>query len=305
VDEQKQNGADFIKVYSRLSRDAYFAIIDEAKRQKIPVEGHVPTRVTAWEATTAGQKSIEHLMGISFACSSREKDLWPSAATTKTMVEGDTLEVQAWRTYSHEKCKRLFEELKKNHSWPVPTLVVYRTFGLLNDSQFRNDKRVGYFGGEFRDWLVAKDDFRLKSWTVADFNLERELFRHEQEVVGELFRAGVAMLAGTDAGNPFCFPGFSLHDELALLVEAGMSPLGALQAATRNAALFMSTSDRYGSIAPGKIADLVLLDADPLRDIRNTSKISEVFKAGKEFDRAALDQMLKTAKLAAEATLAK
>jgi hypothetical protein len=264
-----------------------------------------PTRITAWEATAAGQKSIEHLMGISFACSRREKELWPRAITTKTMVEGDTLEVQAWRTYSHEKCVSLFEEFKKNGSWPVPTLVVYRTFGLLNDSQFRNDGRVSYFGGEFRDWLVAKDDFRLKSWTAADFELERELFKHEQEAVGELFRAGVPMLAGTDAGNPFCFPGFGLHDELALLVEAGMSPLGALQAATRNAASFMDASDGYGSIAPGKIADLVLLEADPLQDIRNTSKISEVFEAGKEFDRAALDQMLKTAELAAKATPAK
>ena len=302
VDAQKQSGADFIKVYSRLSREAYFAILAEAKRQNIPVEGHVPIRITTWEATAAGQKSIEHLMGIGFACSSREKDLWPNAATTKTMLASDTLEVEAWRTYSHEKCKRLFLEFKKNGSWPVPTLSVYRTFGLLDDSQFRNDRRLSYFSGEFRDWLAAKDDPRLASWTPADFQLERELFRYEEKAVGELFRGGVPMLAGTDTGNPFCFPGFSLHDELALLVEAGMSPLGALQAATRNAALFMDASDRYGSIAVGKMADLVLLDADPLQDIRNTSKISEVFVRGQEFDRTALDQILNTAaELAAKA----
>ena len=302
VDEQKQRGADFIKVYSRLSRDAYFAVIDEARRQSIPVEGHVPMRISAWEAIAAKQKSIEHLTGMSFACSSQEKDLWPRAMSTKTLIESDTLEEEAWRSYSDEKCKRLFEELKKNDSWPVPTLVVYRSFGLLNNAQFTSDNRIRYFGGEFRDSLVAKDDFRLKEWTAADFELERELFTDEKKAVGELFRAGVPMLAGTDTGNPFCFPGFSLHDELALLVEAGLSTLGALQAATRNAASFMAASDRYGSVTPGKVADLVLLDADPLQDIRNTSKISEVFAAGKEFDRAALDQMLKTAELAARPT---
>src|SRR2546426_11493194 len=106
-----------------------------------------------------------------------------------------------------------------------------------------------YFSGEFRDWLSPKDDPRLKSWTSADFELERELFKDEQELVGELFRAGVPLLAGTDTGNPYCFPGFSLHDELALLVESGSTPLAALQAATRNAAIFMNAADRYGSVA--------------------------------------------------------
>src|ERR1700738_2894138 len=105
-------------------------------------------------------------------------------------------------------------------------------------------------------------------------------------------KAGVGILAGTDTGNPYCFPGFSLHDELALLVESGVSPLGALQAATRSAAVFMDAADKYGSVAPEKIPDLVLLRADPLADIHiNTTKIVEVFSAGKEFDRVALDQM--------------
>jgi Amidohydrolase family/Domain of unknown function (DUF4440) len=107
------------------------------------------------------------------------------------------------------------------------------------------------------------------------------------------------MLAGTDVGNPFCFPGFSLHDELALLVESGLTPLAALQSATSNPAMFMNAADRYGSIARGKIADLVLLDADPLQDIHNTTKIRAVFVAGKEFDRAALDSILRVAEAAA------
>jgi Amidohydrolase family len=171
----------------------------------------------------------------------------------------------------------------------------------LNDAELRSDKRINYFGGEFRDWLSAKDDPRLKSWTTADFELERELFRDHQQLVGELSHAGVPLLAGTDAGNPFCFPGFSLHDELALLVESGVSPLGALQMATRNPARFMGATDKYGSVTQGKIADLILLDADPLQDIHNTTKISEVFLDGKEYDRPALDQILASAEKSANA----
>jgi Amidohydrolase family/Domain of unknown function (DUF4440) len=299
VDEQKQRGADFIKIYSRLSRDAYFAIMDEARKQHIEVQGHVPDRITAWEATEAKQKSIEHLLGMPYACSSREKELWLLSAKTQSMLEGDRVELDAFRSYSQEKCDRLLREFIRNGTWAVPTLSVYKTFGFLNDAELRSDTRMRYFGGEFRDWLGAKDDPRLKSWASADFELERELFKQEQRLVGELFRSGVPLLAGTDTGNPYCFPGFSLHDELALLVEAGLTPLAALQSATSNAAVFMNATDRYGSIARGKIADLVLLDADPLQDIHNTTKIRAVFVAGKEFDRAALDSILRVAEAAA------
>ena len=299
VDEQKQRGADFIKIYPGLSRETYFAVLDEAKRRNISVVGHLPHGITAWEASMAGQKSIEHLIGIAFACSTREGELGSKANRSKTMIETDRLEIEASKTFSREKCGRLFQQFIKHSTWQVPTLTVYSTFGMLNDSNFRSDRRMKYYGGEFRGWLDAKDDSRLKSWSDSDFQVERELFRHEKELTGELFRAGVPLLAGTDAGNPYCFPGFSLHDELRFLVESGMTPIAALQAATWNAAVFMGATDRYGSIERRKVADLVLLDADPTRDINNTTKISEVFENGKEFDRAALDDILKAAKAAA------
>ena len=107
-----------------------------------------------------------------------------------------------------------------------------------------------------------------------------------------MYRAGVPILAGTDTMNPQCFPGFGLHDELALLVDAGLSPLAALQAATRNAADFMGQLDRRGTIEVGKTADLVLLDKDPLADIYNTRTIQTVVLRGKLYPRAALDAML-------------
>jgi hypothetical protein len=301
VDEQVRNGADFIKIYGMLSRDEYFAIVDEANKKHIDVEGHVPRRISIWEATAAKQKSIEHLNGIGIGCSTREEELWPKVVAAKSAEEVDRLVVEASRSYDGDKCRRLFAEFKKNNSWPVPTLAVSRSFASLNDSKFTTDERTKYFGGEARLWLVADDDFRLKDKSDEHFKLQREYFAFDKRLVGELFRAGVPMLAGTDVGNPYCFPGFSLHDELALRVEAGVSPLAALQAATRNAALFMGAVDKYGSVKPGLVADLVLLDADPLMDIHNTARISAVFLGGKVFDRAALDGLLSQAERTASA----
>lgn len=294
VDDQQQKGADFIKVYSRLTPDAYFGIAAESARVGIPFEGHVPNQVSAWKASDAKQKSFEHLYGIPIACSTREEELQGKMLQTTTMKERQVLAAAGAGSYSESKCNLLFARLRANNNWQVPTLTALRPKN-WKDPQLSNDPRLRYFGGEYLNWLTAKRDSPSKGWAAQDRKLEAQQFEFDKKLVGAMFRAGVPLLAGTDSGNPYCLPGFSLHDELALLVESGLTPLAALQAATRNAALFMNAEDRYGTVSKGKAADLVLLDADPLRDIHNTTKISEVFLSGKEYDRAALDEILATA----------
>jgi hypothetical protein len=304
VDDQKQKGADFIKVYGGLSREAYYAILDESKRQGIPAEGHVPDSISAWEATAAGQKSMEHLNGLAVACSTKQKELMPKVEAAMSVEESDPLFLEAAHTYSEEKCQRLFAEFKKNGTWQVPTLTLWLTFARFNDPQFTSDDRLRYFGGQMRGFLTGKDpagnvDARFQGMTESSFAMNRQVLTNDEKLVGAMFRAGVPILAGTDNSNPYVFPGFSLHDELALLVESGLTPLGALQAATRNPAIFMNAQDQYGSVTAGKIADLVLLNADPLADIHNTTRIATVFLGGKEFDHPALDQILSSAESAA------
>ena len=300
VDEQEKNGANFIKVYDRLSRESYFAIIDEAQRQDIPVVGHVPFEISAWEASAAGQKSIEHVHAVPLACSSHEAELRSRlVASPNSWKLWNTIYMQAYQTYDDAKCQRLVTEFRRNGTWLVPTLVVFRSAAFSNDPQFRNDDRLRYFSGQMRTWLEKPFVAERSTFETADWTIERQLFTRRTALVGTLFRAGASLLAGTDTPNPFVFPGFGLHDELALMVEGGVTPLGALQAATRNPAVFLGIIDKYGSVSPGKIADLVLLDADPLNDIRNTTKISEVFLSGKEFTRAALNQLLKDAESSA------
>jgi Amidohydrolase family len=203
---------------------------------------------------------------------------------------------QGFRSVDAHKCQALFDEFKKNGTWQVPTLTVNRLWGRLDDNSLRSDKRLAYIDKKSKERWQERIEPQTRRWGYAEYQLQRSLFAADQHIVGFMFRAGVPIMAGTDAMNPYCFPGFSLHDELALLIDSGMTPLSALQAATINPARFLGRTDDLGIVAPGKIANMVLLDADPLADIRNTTRIRAVWLEGRLFDRASLDRILEEAR---------
>ena len=306
VQQQRERGADFIKVYSKLSRNAYFAIADEANKCGIRFEGHVPESVTAAEASNAGQKSIEHLTRVADACSKEETSIDsemqrqealfrpPDATMAQKIDSGKTiirLNMRVVETFDDATAQSLFALFAKNRTWQCPTLTLLRA--QIDDPLPANDPRLKYLSGEMRaKWDAGYYKNVPNEPRAAIVKLSRLQFDESVRLVGLMYRAGVPILAGTDAMNPHCFPGFGIHDELALLVDAGLSPLAALQAATRNAAEFMGQLDRRGTIEVGKIADLVLLDKDPLADIHNTLAIQAVVLGGKLYPRAALDSML-------------
>jgi len=295
VDEIKADGADFVKIYNGIPRDAYFTLADEARKQNIPFAGHLPYKVRASEAADAGQRSIEHLDGIAVGCSKREESIIKELQPLH-YIEKMNLVAAAFNSFDAAKCQALFAQFRDKGTWQVPTLTLHRAFGFLNDGHFTSDARLAYMSGEVRHRWQPENDFRFRRWRPAEFELHRELFSADEKLTGVMYRAGVPLLAGTDAMNPFCFPGFSLHDELGLLVDSGLTPLAALQSATLRPAEFLGRTEELGVIAPGKRADLVLLSADPLADIRNSKQIQAVWLQGKYFDRAALDQLLNSAK---------
>jgi hypothetical protein len=299
----KKAGADFVKVYELIPVDAYVAIADEAKVLGIPFAGHVPQLVTPVQASDLGQRSMEHLYGLPSGFSSREDEVMKKRAKglkTKKGIAALRANSEAVRaiiksSYNEEKAKDLFAKLKKNGTWQCPTLTVLRSIAWLDDARFVDDPRLKYVPPEVMAFWNPKTDFRFKTKTAADYALMKQEFKESLELVKKLQSAGVGILAGTDELNPYCFPGFSLHDELSLLVDAGLTPLESLQTATINPARYCAKADRQGTIEAGKDADLVLLDANPLTDIRATTKIRAVVAGGRMYDRAALDRLLSEA----------
>jgi imidazolonepropionase-like amidohydrolase len=295
----KRQGYDFIKVYQFLPREAYFALADEARRQNISFAGHVPFSVSAAEASDAGQKSFEHLFGVNLACSTQEASLRPLLAEAAANVgKAFTPHIELFirneseplASYSAQKGTALFQYLAKNGTYVVPTLVLHRALASGADPAFRNDPRLKYMSPDIRKQF---------DWELGFFTSYRPVYEHYLHIVGTIHRAGVKILAGTDTLNSYCFPGFSLHDELALLVTAGLSPLQALQAATLNPARYLGLSNLLGTIEKGKIADLVLLEANPLENIGNTKKIAAVVVNGRYLPKESLQKMLADVEVAA------
>ena len=290
---QKKDGArraDFIKVYSFIPKVAYYGIVREAKRLGVPFAGHVPYSITMTEAADSGQRSVEHEDDLMRACSSQDSVLRARAADTMTFhrqVEAIREQSQLLATsYDSRRCRGVIAALVRNRTWFTPTLVVYKPYNHAFDSSDTHPEWSKYVPGIVQGGWMR----RVHALAPKDSLTVRKFFSFAR--TNELNKAGVRMLAGSDTPQPFVYPGFSLHEELELLVEAGLTPLEALRTATYNPAEFLGALDSLGSVAKGKVADLVLLDANPLTDIRNTRRISAVVANGRLFDRPALNRLL-------------
>jgi hypothetical protein len=202
--------------------------------------------------------------------------------------------------YSPEKAAALFAAFRKNGTWQCPTLTLLRSIAYIDDASLTNDPRIKYMPRWARqEWTPQNASNLYGQRSTADMAFAKKEFQKQLELVGAMQTAGVGILAGTDTSNAFCMPGFSLHDELGLLVKAGLTPMQALQTATLNPARFLGRERDLGTIEKGKIADLILLDSNPLEDISNTRKIASVIKGGTLLPRAALDDMLSQVEAAA------
>lgn len=284
VDMLKSRGVDFIKIQSYVPRDAYFAIADESKKQNIVFVGHVPDAIRASEASSAGQKSFEHLIGIFKASSTVEDELLKGPKGPGRFLE----------TYDPAREAAIIQLLAKNQTWQCPTLYWERGQWLVDAIDVTRDP----------DGRYAPLFWREKSWPkftagiIKDLDTDplpvRQRFvEHELDIVRKLHQAGVPFLAGTDTpAGVDVLPGFSLHLELQRFVAAGFTPLEALQTATINPAKFLEKTTDFGTVESGKSADLVLLDANPLDDIASTRKIDAVFANGRYYSRADLDRIL-------------
>jgi len=292
VADLKRRGADFIKLQSLIPREAVFAIAEEARKQQIPFEGHVPDSVRASEMSETGMKSFEHLIGIFEGSSPNEDDF----------LKGDKTEGKFLATYDAARAAALAAILAKNQTWQCPTLVWERGGNLVDVSDFSKDTRVKYVPAAWKNktWKRFTDEI-TQGYGTDDLDTRKQFIERELEVVQMLRKTGVPFLAGTDTpAGVHIFPGFSLHEELQRFVAAGFTPLDALQTATINPARFLGIEDQAGTVEKGKLGDLLLLSANPLEDIANTQKIAGVVVNGRYYSRAELDKMLSRVEIAAD-----
>ena len=301
VDTVKKRGLDFVKVLS-VPRDSYFAIAEEAKREKIPFVGHVPYSASIREASAAGQKSIEHLSGVLLACSSREEEFRAqglAALGRRDYAAYQKLGSQIMATYDPVKAGALFLQLAQSNTWQVPTLVWTQANSQIDNPDIESAPHLKYVPASVRgQWDPAKLRANVSSDELVVLKAEAA---RDVELVKAMHSAGVQFMAGSDGPDPYVIPGFSLHDELEWLVKSGFTPLQALQSATFNPAQFLGKMEKYGVVEPGHVADLILLDENPLTDISNTRKIFGVVVNGKYYSRQELDAMLQQVeKLAAQ-----
>ncbi len=283
VDMLKTRGVDFIKVQSGIPREAYFAIADESKKVGIPFEGHVPDAIRASEAIAAHQRTFEHLIGIFEASSPDETKYLTGKKTVGMFLD----------TYDPAREAAIIKLIAKNHVWQCPTLYWERGQWLVDSIDYTKDPDLAYAPHSWveKHWPAAQKGI-MKSLDTDPLPVREKFVTHELEIVRKLHAAGVPFLAGTDTpAGVDVLPGISLHLELQRFVAAGFTPLQALQTATLNPAIFYNKRNDYGTVQPGRIADLVLLEANPLDDIANTRKIAGVIADGRYLSPQDLEQL--------------
>lgn len=296
----RQQRIDFIKPYDSMSAPTFRALASAAKAADMPISGHIPRQIAVGEAIDLGQTTIEHAQALTWACAPA-----PDAARRTYYLEdphrrfGRNLDYPGFAafaaatvdSYDKDACRKLMQAMVRRDVHYIPTLVTRRFDVLAAFREYRDDPLLAYIDSTTRrHW--ARDAANYAALDTASRMALYRFLLHSTALTGEAYRTGVPILVGSDAPDSYIFPGFSYHLEMEMLAEAGIPPLAILKAATVQAVRFSKEDRDYGSLAPGRLADLLILDADPLSDISNSRRIHAVIAAGHLWDRAALDGLL-------------
>ncbi|OUS01043.1 hypothetical protein A9Q86_09880 [Flavobacteriales bacterium 33_180_T64] len=291
---------DFVKTYNGILPKYYFQLLDEAEKKSISILGHRPRAVSAIEASKAGHKSFEHARLFLFECYSGSEELRAKYLTRYKgeFNEGGALDnTTALRDMIDNHSESMFEdlvnEMVKNNTWFCPTHLTRKMDAYADNEAYLNDPRLKYINAiERRNWIGDTKGMINMDPTPEGRKTYMDFYKKGLELTGKAHKAGVKILAGTDANDTFCFPGFSIHDELLELVKAGLKPSEALKSATIHPASYFNLSHKYGTLEIGKVADIIILEKNPLSNIANTKKINMIIDGRHVYSRSNLDEIL-------------
>lgn len=291
VNKFAEQKVDLIKTYFRLSPKVFGWVSHDAKKHGIAVGGHIPIRMSVSEASRKGLRSLEHARDLLFDGFYDSKKFRKSAISQDPSIE---LMHDMVDHYDSSLTAKTFKIMNSNNTWYVPTHVTRKMEAFADEIDFRNDARNKFIPNMLLEaWNSDADRVIDRDSSKYGRDAYRKFYEKGLEVTGEAKKAGVKILVGTDGGDSFVYPGFAVHDEMEELTKAGLTPLESLRAATIDAAKFLKLSDHFGSIEPGKNADILILNANPLNDINHTKDISALIFRGKHLDRVFLDNLLK------------
>jgi hypothetical protein len=286
----KQN-VDFVKPYTELSQQQYDNLVHFAALNKLDIAGHKPLSVSLAHAIQSGQKSIEHGRLFLFECYEGIEDFRrlddPIAHYDAQFMR------RLLRLQNHRECDRKMAAMANSGTWWVPTLTTLQMGAFANDPAFRADPRLAYIPYVVKSliWYPDADSAAGKGLDNEGNYVRTDFFEHAKVQVNRAHQLGVKLLAGTDNIDTYVFSGSGLHDELEMMVDAGLSPLQALQTATINPAIFAGLEQEFGTLEKGKRADIVLLNSNPLTDINNIRDIDGLLYNGFYYDRSALEKL--------------
>ncbi|MEM7283074.1 MAG: amidohydrolase family protein [Pseudomonadota bacterium] len=296
VDLLANAGVDLLKAYEMLTPETFMALMERAAHHDLPVTGHIPLSMDAISVSEAGLRSIEHYRNIPLACAKNWDELKlrreqllaepeESGAKRRRKLHEDQ-RPEAITNYDGPTCEKVMTALAENGVWQIPTL----TLNVLSKTQEFATKEWQTHFDLLPDSIANRWRTSIKGITASPAPTQwLALANWTEMITPKMLEAGVTILPGTDTPIFFLTPGISLHQELVSMVEFGMTPAQALAAATYESARYFEVEEEVGDIAPGKIADLILLNENPLLDIRSTQKIRNVVRHGRLYDEAQLE----------------
>jgi hypothetical protein len=294
LDSLQKIPVDFVKIYdSKISGENYLKTIKEAEKRNLISSGHMPFTVTLDETISAGVDAVEHLYYVMKGCSSNEREITEQLAR-KEIGFWDAMPL-LMESYSDSTAQRMFTRLKTEGVYVVPTLHIGETLSYLDEVNHENDPYLHYMD----DGIIKTYNGRIQRALNASEQQTKDR-KALQEFFGGLAKSlhssDVGLLAGSDSGayNSYTYPGISLHKELAQMVSIGISPLEAIRTSAYNGAKFLKKDKDYGKISINKIADIVVLNGNPLEDISQTQNILMVVKQGKVWEQNELIERLES-----------